>query len=126
MNNASYGDEIVKEAWKKLKGVFAKYKKLKQRKLNLENYLQELSPYVDQVLDGLETDILNYEKGFCNLKFADSKNMVEVTFVMLFKNTVNGDVEKIEFKRYVDKNIFTEETIAELTKMEKSFDIRKE
>ena len=76
-------------------------------------------------MEDLETDLLKYEKGFCNLRFNKDQGVVELTFVLLFKNNLDNSVEKKELKRYIDKSIFEEEAINGLILKSKSFEIKK-
>ena len=51
--------------------------------------------------------------------------MLELTFVMIFKHIDDGDIEKKELKRYIDKNIFQKDVIREIGIRGQSFEIKK-
>ena len=123
-NNHEKQVNSVISTFNSLKLTFNKLKKIK-KKLTLQDYLDELSPYADKLLEDLETDSIKYEKGFCDLRFNKGQDVVELTFVLLFKNIFNDSKEKKELKRYVKRSTFKEEVINELILKSKSFEIKK-
>lgn len=123
-NNHEKQANSVISTFNSLKLTFNKLKKIK-KKLTLQDYLEELSPYADKLLEDLETEITKYEKGFCNIKFNTEQDMIELTFVMIFKHIDDGDIEKKELKRYIDKNIFQKDVIREIGIRGQSFEIKK-
>ena len=124
-NDFERQNSSLKKVFERLKFTFDKYRKVKNNKFSIQDYLEELSPYADKLIESLETETTKYEKGFCNLKINTEQNVVELTFVMLFKNISNDSIEKKELKRYVKRSTFKEEEINELILKSKSFEIKK-
>ena len=124
-NDFERQNSSLKKVFERLKFTFDKYRKVKNNKFSIQDYLEELSPYADKLIESLETEKTKYEKGFCNLKFNTEQDVVELTFVLLFKNISNDSIEKKELKRYVKRRTFNEEVINELILKSKSFEIKK-